>query len=239
MSSKNDLFNKTYVKHLFNSVSRSYDIVNFICSLGYSKRWRSKFIKKLPVNKNKIAVADLMCGMGECWQALLTRYPNAKITAIDFSEGMLAIAHKRNINKYNSQINLLHGDVLHNDLKENHFDIVVCAFGIKTISPSEMQLLAQRIYSILKPGGSFSIIETSIPQNKVIARLYCLYLKYFIPTVGKLFAGNQHYSALYNYTQSFNNAHKLIALFNTTGLSCNYVSYVAGCATGIYGRRPE
>ncbi len=169
MNSKNDLFSKIYVTNLFNSISPSYDIVNFICSIGYSKRWRCKFIKNLPVNNNTIVVADLMCGMGECWQAILTKYPKAKITAIDFSEGMLTIAQKRNLNKYNNQINLLHGDVLYDNFQENYFDIVVCAFGIKTISPSEIPIIAKRIYTMLKPGGSFSIIETSIPQNKILA----------------------------------------------------------------------
>jgi len=238
MKSKNDLFLKANVKKLFNSVSSSYNSINLICSLGYSNRWRNRCIKNLPNNNNNILVADLMCGRGECWPALFKKFPNAKLTAVDFSERMLAIAQKRNLNTFNNQIHLWHCDILNTVFPKNHFDIVICAFGIKTISPSEIPALTNSIYNMLKPGASFSIIDTSIPQNKIAAWCFRVYLKHFIPLIGKIFANNPHYDALYHYTQIFNNAQSIMPIFNAAGLSSQYFTYSGACVSGISGTKP-
>lgn len=233
-----NIYNPEYIRGLFNRMSSSYERVNYLTSFGFSIRWRSQFLKPFKPTAHKAEVIDLMTGMGETWDAIRHRLPNANLTVLDFSEGMLRYAKQKSKDKFGDSITFLQQNVLQSDLPSGHFDFVTCAFGLKTFNEEQLALLAQETKRILKPGGQFSFIEVSKPDPKLLKRLYGFYLGRAIPVLGKLLLGSpQEYKMLWNYTKRFENARKAADLFTKAGLHTEFASYFYGCASGFYGTK--
>ncbi|MBP6738960.1 MAG: class I SAM-dependent methyltransferase [Leptospiraceae bacterium] len=123
---------------------------------------------------------------------------------------------------------------LQNTLPSNHYDIVICAFGLKTFNPEQLKALAIETNRILKPGGKFSFVEVSKPESFILKFFYGFYLGNIIPILGRLFQGDPTaYEMLWQYTQKFVNAKSVTDIFRSVGLTANYNSYFYGCATGF------
>lgn len=90
-----NIYNPEYVKTLFDKMSQSYERMNYITSFGFSIRWRHQFLNKIEPSSEKIKIIDLLSGMGETWMPTIAKFPNAQLTALDFSEGMLKYASKK------------------------------------------------------------------------------------------------------------------------------------------------
>lgn len=224
------------MSELFNRMSGSYERVNYLTSFGFSLRWRQQLMKKIQQHDEVHEVIDLMTGMGETWSSIVHRFPNTNLTALDFSSGMLSHAASRNEKYYQQKVKLIQADLLAATLPSNHYDVVICAFGMKTFNQDQLSKLAHEVKRILKPGGQFSFIEISKPDNLILRSLYQFYLKHLIPILGKLLLGDPaEYRMLWFYTNQFVNAKTTCELFNNAGLKTSYHSYFYGCSTGISG----
>ena len=101
-----------------------------------------------------------MAGTGEVWPYLLRRFPRLeKITALDISHRMHLEAVDRLHGAYASKVTHIEADALNADLPANYADILVSTFGLKTFNVEQQAVLAKQIARILKPGGSFALIE--------------------------------------------------------------------------------
>lgn len=231
-----DIYTPSYVKGLFDRMSASYERMNFLTSFGFSIRWRRQFLEPLPATDAPVEVMDLLTGMGETWGWTKRRYPQAKLTVLDFSEGMLKYAQAKSRDKYQGEVVVLQQDVLQNQLPSEHFDIVTCAFGLKTFNAAQLEVLAQETKRVLKPGGHFTFVEVSKPEGGLLRALYGLYLGRMIPVLGRLLLGDpEEYKMLWRYTNSFGNAKEAMRIFQQAGLTAEYASYFHGCATGFHG----
>ncbi|MDH1883250.1 class I SAM-dependent methyltransferase [Empedobacter sp. GD03797] len=234
----NDIYDPTFVKKLFNKMSNSYERMNYITSFGFSIIWRKQFIKALNKKESKIKVIDLLSGLGENWSYLKNRFPNAEFYALDFSEEMVEKSRKKGKIIFQNKIEIFQDDILKNELKSEEFDIITCAFGLKTFNESQIDLLAKQVYRMLKKEGQFTFIEISKPQNSILYFLYSFYLGKIIPILGKLFLGNpDDYKMLWLYTKKFESCKKVEAIFKKNNLNVQYKEYFFGCAFGIYGAK--
>jgi ubiquinone/menaquinone biosynthesis methyltransferase len=232
------IYNPEYVKGLFNRMSSSYERMNYITSFGFSIRWRTQFLEPFQSTTDKIEITDLLTGMGETWGAVKNKFPNAKLSALDFSTEMLKNAKKKSEQHFDNNVLLLQQDILKSDLPSNYYDIVICAFGLKTFDTEQLQVLATETKRILKAGGQFSFIEVSKPTNKILKQLYSFYLGRIIPVLGKLLLGNPtEYKMLWRYTDKFDNAKRAEEIFNNQGLTTKSNSYFYGCSTGFSGHK--
>jgi ubiquinone/menaquinone biosynthesis methyltransferase len=231
-----NIYSPEYVKELFDKMSNSYERMNFITSFGFSIRWRRQFLDVLKQTNNKIKIIDLMTGMGETWNSVVKKFPNAEISALDFSTEMLVKADRKNKKYWNNNIKLIQEDVLQNNLLDNEYDIVICSFGLKTFDDRQIEKLAIETKRILKTNGQFTFIEVSKPENKVLAFLYEFYLGKIIPILGGLFLGNPtEYKMLWKYTEKFESTKKAAQIFKEIGLKVEINNYFYGCATGFSG----
>lgn len=83
-------------------------------------------------------------------------------------------------------------------------DVVVSSFGLKTFDLNQQLQLSQLVAKLLRPGGSFSFIEISVPSNKALCLPYMFYLDRVIPFIGRMFLGNPaNYRMLGIYTREF------------------------------------
>ena len=231
-----ELYEPKFVEKLFDKMSSSYSRMNYITSFGFSERWRKQCVNEIEIGKGKVIV-DLLTGMGECWKFIDKKAnKDAKIIGIDFSTEMIKKAQKNKEKFKNRNIELLKENVFKNSIKENSVDTVVSGFGLKTFNNEQLTELAKEINRMLKPSGNFSLIDVSIPKNRVLRIFYTFYLKYTIPILGKLFLGNvETYRMLGIYTSEFKNSRNVERIFKKYNFEIEYVEYFYGCASGIKG----
>ncbi len=170
------IYNPEFVKGLFNRMSSSYERMNYFTSFGFPIRWRKQFMHPIQSTQESIELIDLLTGMGETWDAVKHRFRKSTLTALDFSTEMLKKARQKSKKHFGNNILLVQQNVLQNELPDNHYDIVSCAFGLKTFDLSQLSILAAETKRILKTGGQFSFIEVSKPDNTLLRTLYGFYL---------------------------------------------------------------
>ena len=141
---------KTIVKETFDAVSNGYD--------GKALRFFPESAKNMAALldlRGDEQVLDVACGTGHTSLAIAQMLPKGRVTAVDFSSGMLDQARQKS-----ASLNLRNIDFLERDMQvlgftESHFDVAVCAFGIFFVMDMETQLA--HIASKVKPGGRIMI----------------------------------------------------------------------------------
>ena len=233
-----EIYEPEYVKRLFDEMSESYDRVNYITSFGFSQLWRRQCVENAFIQPGE-TVYDLMCGMGECWRYVGGLAGNdGKIVAVDFSSGMLSGASRRRAG-LSIPLELEQRDVLETGFPNDSIERITSAFGVKTFSDHQKGILARELHRILKPGGTYSIIEISEPSVPVLRHLYMFYLKRGIPLLGRILLGNpENYRMLGVYTERFQNCRGIHRILLQAGLTAEYREYFFGCATGVTGAKP-
>lgn len=183
-----DLSKKQQVAIMFNDIAKRYDLLNGLLSAGIDKGWRKKALHQLKEIKPK-TILDVATGTGDVAIMALTLLNPEKVTGIDISEGMLE-AGKVKIEKQGlkDKIELLYGDSEAIKFKEESFDAVTVAFGVRNFQQLETGL--SEILRVLKPGGKLVVLEFSKPLNPVIRSFYNLYMKLICSNVGRLISKN-------------------------------------------------
>jgi ubiquinone/menaquinone biosynthesis methyltransferase len=233
-----DIYDTGFIERLFDEMAATYERVNFITSFGFSRRWRRQFVSRAVLQPGAI-VCDLMCGMGECWGAIAKGLGHdGSIVALDISAGMLR-AGLREKDRYGLPVTLLRQDALSSSIRDESVDCVVSGFSMKTFTNEQLEALAGEMKRILKPGGSFTLVEVSVPPYPLLRPLYMFYLKQIIPMIGSLLRGNPaNYRYLGIFTEKFVNARWMTGALERQGLRTQYHEFFLGCATGVSGTKP-
>lgn len=239
---RDNIYDPAFVSDLFDRCSSNYRKWSAISSFGFIYLWRHQCVARLIPPKQPGAVAvDLMAGTGEVWPHLLRRFPNLDtVTALDISHRMHLEAVERLHGEYANKITHLEADALQTDLPENHADLVVSTFGLKTFDTTQQTILANQIARILKPGGSFSLIEASDPKGWILRPLYRFYLDGLLPQIERLFLKGAHdFSMIGTYTRNFENSAHMAEALRNAGLTVSLKKHVFGCATSVAGHKPS
>jgi len=180
-----DLGKKDQVTKMFDTISKDYDGLNRVISFGIDIKWRKKVVN-LVKEANPDTILDIATGTGDL--AINLAKTNAtKIVGLDISSGMLDIG-KQKIKKksLDSKIDMILGDSEDMPFEDNAFDAITVAFGVRNFETLENGL--KEIYRVLKPNGTFVILETSIPEKTPYKQGYKFYTKNILPLIGKAFS---------------------------------------------------
>ena len=182
---------------------------------------------------------DLMAGTGELWPHLKYRFSTTtEINAIDISAKMVEQAIDRLHKHREFKVKIVEADVLASDLPANSASFIVSAFGLKTFNKEQQQIIATKIASVLKQGGTFSLVEASDPLVWILRPLYRFHMDMVLPLVEHIFLnGAQDFSVVGQYTKNFVDCHYFEQCLRSAGLEVEYKSYFFGCASGVIGRK--
>lgn len=236
-----DIYDPTFVKSVFDRCSGRYIAFSWICSFGFTERWRRQCVDAMPTPATlKPGGYDLMAGTGEVWPHLLRRFPDiVTIKAVDISSGMHQRAMARLHRHRGGHIDFIEDDVLASNLPAESADFVISTFGLKTFSPPQHLRLARLIARCLKPGGVFSLIEASDPKGWFLRPLYLFHLKVALPWVERLFlSGAQDFAMIGAYSTNFGDASSFAEMLRNEGLEVEFRRCFFGCATLVSGRKP-
>ena len=218
---------------MFNDIAFRYDFLNRFLSAGVDIRWRKKAIKQLLKKKPK-NILDVATGTADVAIMASGILRPEKITGIDISDGMLEIGRQK-VQKLGLQntIELLNGDCETINFKNDSFDAVTVAFGVRNFEHLEKGL--SEILRVLKPGGKLVVLEFSKPRSAVIKAMYKLYMKFITPNVGKLFSKNRNaYQYLDESINKFPEGKNFTAILDNLGYSNTYFKSLSLGICSIY-----
>jgi demethylmenaquinone methyltransferase/2-methoxy-6-polyprenyl-1,4-benzoquinol methylase len=177
---------KRQVEQMFDTISEEYDGLNRVISLGSDVAWRKKVIK-LVSDKNVNSVLDIATGTGDLAIQFAEKTDAKRIVGLDLSDGMLKVARKKVAGKpFADKIEFVQGDSEALPFDDNSFDAITVSFGIRNFENLEKGL--SEIQRVLKDGGIFVILETSVPTKFPFKQGYHLYSNNILPLIGRIFS---------------------------------------------------
>lgn len=175
-----------FIREMFDSIAPRYDLLNRLLSLRQDVVWRKKMVSVMAIPENG-QVLDVACGTGDvAMEICRQKGPLVKVTAIDFSPGMLRLAQAKLRRNQNTAISLLAGDALALPFGLACFHAVTIAFGIRNIQDKAGALKA--FYERLMPGGMVLVLELATPKKSRLRDAYLAYFQKVLPLVGRLFS---------------------------------------------------
>ena len=208
------------VNNVFTSVTKNYDLMNDLMSFGLHRLWKDYFLHCSNI-KSGDTVLDLAAGTGDVTK-LIHKIVGDKGQVISCDINFDMIEHGRNnlIDKgIIKNIDYVQSDALNLAFKNNSFDHVTMAFGLRNTANIGNAL--DSIYKVIRPGGSIQILEFSTPE-KIIEKPYNLFLQNFIPNLGSFIAKDK---ASYEYLAESIKTHlsqaEILKLMNKSGFINN------------------
>ncbi|WP_424494928.1 bifunctional demethylmenaquinone methyltransferase/2-methoxy-6-polyprenyl-1,4-benzoquinol methylase UbiE [Salinimicrobium sp. GXAS 041] len=208
---------KQQVEKMFDTISTNYDGLNRVISFGIDVKWRKKVVAIVKAS-NPRQVLDIATGTGDL-AINLVKTGASEVVGLDLSEGMLAVGRKKIAEKnLSAKIQMVQGDSEDLPFEDNSFDAITVAFGVRNFEDLEKGL--QEILRVLKPGGVFVILETSVPTKFPYKQGYNFYTKNLLPLIGKLFSKDKDaYSYLSESAAAFPHGEKLNNILRKIGFT--------------------
>lgn len=206
------------VGDMFARIAGVYDLLNHVLSLGVDRHWRKCLARHTRADKTG-KILDLAAGTLDVALAVLKSHPAAIISAVDFCPQML----KKGSAKLNSpelafRVLPTVGDALAIPARDNAFDSVTMAFGIRNI-PDRKRAFGE-MFRVLGPGGRACILEFGSSREKIWGGLYNFYLDNVLPGIGRLIAGDKSaYAYLARTIGEFPPAHALAEEMENAGFT--------------------
>lgn len=178
----------TRVRRLFDAIARRYDRINDLQSAGLHRLWKRRVVKLAGVGPGD-RVLDVCCGTGDV--AMRLARAGAEVTAVDFSEAMLAVARQRarRWRGVAGRVRFLQADAMRLPFADDAFDAVTIAYGLRNLADWRAGL--RELIRVTRPGGRVVILDFGKPGCGWWRRLYFGYLRWIVPLWGSWVAGDR------------------------------------------------
>ena len=225
------------VEDVFDSVSKNYDLMNDLMSFGIHRLWKKIAVETSGLREN-FKVLDLAGGTGDIVKLMRSKISDqGSIILSDVNWLMLKEGRNRLIDQGIEDIQIAQIDAQHLPFKENTFDLVTIAFGLRNVTNKQAAL--ESILSSLKPGGKLIVLEFSRPTNEIFRELYDLFSFEVIPKIGELVAQSEEsYRYLAESIRMHPTQEELKELMESAGFSnCNFDNLTNGIVAIHSGKK--
>lgn len=201
----------------FDIIAPNYDLANDAMTFGLHRKWRQKLCKRIDQFLPQSGLLlDLATGTGDVVFQLMKMRPDARVVGVDPSEKMLSQAERKN-HRFLTQIDWQKGDARHLSYANESFDVISMAWGIRNAEP--FRLVLSEIFRMLKPYGCVCILESGIPENALMRKIYKHYSK-VLPSIGEKVSGfRQAYEYYIRTVASFPYGDEFVAYMINSGFS--------------------
>ena len=208
---------KNQVEKMFDSISFEYDLLNAIMTFNSHKRWKKNILniaKKLkPKNALDIATgtADIAINLGSI--------SNCEVIGVDISEQMLNVGREKITKmRLTKSVRLESGDAENLHFKDNYFDLVTIGFGVRNFQDLEKGL--SESLRVLKVKGTLIVLETSVPENRIMKLFYSIFTRTYIPIMAMIFSKDKSaYNYLLNSAELFPSGTKFGNILKSVGFA--------------------
>ena len=215
------------VQKLFSEISKKYDLMNDIMSLGTHRLWKKRLVEIMNINFND-KIIDVGSGTGDLAKIILKNNKNVSIHSVDLNLEMLNKAKKRFKDQKKKNILYINANAENLPFENNFFDKYVISFCLRNITYIEKTL--NESFRVLKPGGIFYCLEFSKPTSSLIDFIYSKYKNKIVPLMGEKIANNRNaYKYLEESISQYPNQNILLDKINNIGFEkSSYINLFDG-----------
>lgn len=179
-----------FVTPMFEHIAPRYDRFTRLFSFGMDAAWKSDLLRWLPVLPNggrDAAVLDLACGTGDLALAAAALLPNARITGIDASSGMIDRARRRAAS-VRAPVEFSVGDMSATEAGDSSVDVILAGYAFRN-APSLRPALRE-VARVLRPGGLLLSLDFYLPEDRLWRAAFTRYLRLAGSVVGWVWHGS-------------------------------------------------
>lgn len=223
---------------MFNDLAPVYDLGNHLLSFGLDFLWRKRLAEELKKFQPE-TVLDLACGTMDLALAVRKRNPAATVVGIDLAGNMLRLgAEKVRAGGLGEAVFPAQADIEQMPFADESFSAASIAFGIRNVERRERAL--SEIRRVLKPGGVLAVLEFSLPEKGLFAKIYRVYLGTFLPLAGKILSGGKSYFYLRDTIAEFPSPEQFCEELKAAGFASAGSEGLSGGAVRLYlAQRPR
>jgi demethylmenaquinone methyltransferase / 2-methoxy-6-polyprenyl-1,4-benzoquinol methylase len=189
------------VRHLFDTISPRYDLVNRVMTFGMDAGWRRRTVRELALPPGS-RVFDLACGTGDLCRELAAA--GHRPIGFDFSHGMLLAAR--------THAPLVEADILRLPVRDESADGATCGFALRNVV-SLGDLFAE-LARVLRPGGRIALLETAEPEPWLLRLGHRVYFRKVV-----LLSDREAYSYLPRSTAYLPASNELLSMLREAGFT--------------------
>ena len=173
---------RPYVRDLFCTIARRYDLITRLLSYGADQRWKQRLIVAARVSRGS-RVLDLACGTGDL--ALLARARGGNVVALDFAEPMIDLARRKSGAR---DIAWVVGDMGALPIASDRVDVVTTGYGLRNVP--DLAVAIAEMHRVLRPGGLACSLDFDRPRSAIVRVVYLTYLTIVGSVLGWALHGN-------------------------------------------------
>jgi ubiquinone/menaquinone biosynthesis methyltransferase len=206
------------IRDLFDRIAPVYDQLNNWFSLGQHQIWKGMTVRWSDPQAGDTCL-DLCCGSGDLAQ-LLARQVGATghVYGVDFSPGLLAIAHQRVENKNPPlPISWIEANALDLPFEDNFFDAATMGYGLRNVTDISQAL--RELYRVLKPGAKAAILDFHRPDEPMLLAIQKWYLAHVVVPTAQQFGLTDEYAYIAPSLSRFPRGSEQIGLAEKAGFT--------------------
>lgn len=230
---------RAQIAKAFDSIAGGYDHLNRVLSLGLDLSWRRKALRRW-AGSPPSDILDVATGTGDFAILAARTFSAARVTGLDLSEGMLAVARRKiEAAGFAGRAAVQRGDALRPPFPDGSFDAVTAAFGVRNFESIPAGLAS--LLRLLVPGGRVLILELSRPAHFPMKQLHALYLRHWMPFIGRRLTGRgDEYRYLPESVAVVPQGEEMLGLLREAGFTdCAAATYTFGICTAYFAEKPR
>ena len=163
-----------FVTPMFDLVAPNYDAFTRMFSFGMDRRWKRTLVAHV-VSRVKAGahVLDLACGTGDLALAVADAIPMARVSGVDASPRMIALARPRAIGV--PTLSFDEGDMTRLLMPDGAVDAITAGYGFRN-APDHRAALREAA-RVLRPRGALITLDFYRPEPVVWRSLLLAYLR--------------------------------------------------------------
>jgi len=223
-------------RKMFDSISRRYDLMNLVLSLGLDRYWRRKAVKTLLPQPDDL-IFDIGSGTGDIALEILRQQPDARVVGIDQAKAMLDIAERKAaLRGLQNAIRFEPGDAVALQYPDAAFDGIISAFCIRNVE-DRAKAFAE-MYRVLKPGRQAVALELSKPDCVLLRHGHKFYNRVLVPFVGHILSRGNAYKYLIDSIEDFPDSEVMMGIMRKEGFQkVRRLPLTGGIVTIFVGKR--
>jgi demethylmenaquinone methyltransferase/2-methoxy-6-polyprenyl-1,4-benzoquinol methylase len=181
---------------MFDRIARVYDRMNSVMTAGLHHCWRERAADLAQVGPGARAL-DVATGTGDLSLALARRVgATGEVVGSDFSEGMLALARRKD-----PSLRWEWGNALELPYADDEFDAATVGFGARNFSDLDRGLA--EMARVVRPGGRVVVLEITTPSKPPLSWFFRAWFDRVVPQLGRLAGDSEAYTYLPSSVRRF------------------------------------
>lgn len=216
------------IQTIFNRIAPVYDQFNDWLSFGQHRIWKLMTVKWADPQPGDRGL-DICCGSGDLTRLLAEKIGSqGKVTGIDFSSDLLAVAKQKSPNL---PLTWIQGDALDLPFKDNYFNCATMGYGLRNVT--NIPLCLQELHRVLQPGAKAAILDFHQPSQFIMQLFQSWYLENIVVPTAQHFGVIEEYAYIAPSLKRFPQGDKQVNLALQVGFNQAVHYPIAGGTMGV------